>query len=615
MSRRSSVRWTRWGALLLMIALVVWMVTSPAGVEDTPPTLSSLTSTSTSTRGTVPLPSPGTVVVPSMPPLQWNATTEDGSPTGWQFGLVPMWGSPRYARMLISHPSLSSRGECATYTSGKAPLKRPLHPAAEQLAENAGPDYFEAFINTAWPEVVAVSLTFRLDVSSCVYESIEGVALPPSETSPPSADSPIGLTTFIYVTHVHAHYDGINELVEGAHYPYVRSAASRRIFPRLAAIASGPSYIPLRYDRVHEVYRIGSGYQATPQPPQPPIMVAAGPPPPYWVASRPDPHYCRHHIDGAFKGYYLSYKGFKGAACKLWGPRGHASLVSMDLLGRLDYGAAYHYGPHVVDTVRRRLVAAAGDDATLRRRLPPGCSNLLSTPIKNDPVVLTKECIVSLVGGGGGKGAHTIYFVGDSHMRLFFYGFLSRMGISYPHDKVWRGDRSDTISGTGGTTMRVKFVASYFLNLTKDSAASMLAESMGDATSTVVAGVGQHHTSNCWSLAKDRAVVEEALSLLGGRPIVWFGIPAQPFNAHLSVPKPVGQSRKDCRNNQRHEFVNAMQKELVAAVGVPYIDTMSMTRGMAHTSLDGAHFYTWPRAAWIDELVLLMLERHLADSK
>eukprot|EP00658_Telonema_sp_P-2_P065248 TRINITY_DN54540_c0_g1_i1.p1 TRINITY_DN54540_c0_g1~~TRINITY_DN54540_c0_g1_i1.p1 ORF type:complete len:103 (+),score=3.72 TRINITY_DN54540_c0_g1_i1:372-680(+) len=88
----------------------------------------------------------------------------------------------------------------------------------------------------------------------------------------------------MYVTHVHARYDGINELVEGAHYPYVRSAASRRILPRLAAIVSGPSYIPLRYDGVQEVYRVGDGYQATPQPPQPPIIGVGEAVPPYWVA-------------------------------------------------------------------------------------------------------------------------------------------------------------------------------------------------------------------------------------------------------------------------------------------------------------------------------------------
>jgi hypothetical protein len=454
---------------------------------------------------------------------------------------------------------------------------------------------------------VAVSLTFRFDSSTCVYESMEAVALPP-QIEGVTPDTPVGLTTFIYVTHVHARYEGINELVEGGHYPYVRSAKSGRTFPRLAAI-TGPRYVPLHYDTIHEVYRVGAGYAPPSHSvPLPPVLDPSSPSPvPYWVASEPDPHYCRYHLDDLYRGYYLTYKGFRGAACKQWGSRGHVSLGSMDLLGRLDFGASYHYAPHSREAVRERLLAAAGGEAALGVKLPKGCQHLLSS---QGHVVLSKECIVSLVSGGGGRGAHTIYFVGDSHMRLYYYGFLSRLGIAYPHDKVWRGDRSDIISNEHGS-MKVKFVASYFLNLTKDSAAAMLAQSQGDYTSTVVAGVGQHHTSNCWSLAKDRAVVEEALTLLKGRHVVWFGIPAQPFNTHLSVPKPVGQSRRDCRNNQRHGFVDAMQREMVAAAGASYIDAMSMTRGMTHTSLDGAHFYAWPRAAWIDELVLILLERHL----
>jgi hypothetical protein len=198
-----------------------------------------------------------------------------------------------------------------------------------------------------------------------------------------------------------------------------------------------------------------------------------------------------------------------------------------------------------------------------------------------------------------GKLRHrTIYFIGDSHMRVTFYGLLARLGVAFPPNKIWRGDRSDRIASHNAT---VKFVASYFLNVSKPTAQEMLRER---GRPIVVAGVGQHHSCHCWTLRKHMAVVGASLAALQAADIElkWFGVPAQPVNRHLHMPKPVGQARRDCRNNARHLLYNAAEAAAMAAAGVPFIDTYGLGAGMAHTSLDGAHFYTWVREAWLDAI-------------
>eukprot|EP01060_Flectonema_neradi_P005300 TRINITY_DN13513_c0_g2_i2.p1 TRINITY_DN13513_c0_g2~~TRINITY_DN13513_c0_g2_i2.p1 ORF type:complete len:481 (+),score=48.44 TRINITY_DN13513_c0_g2_i2:85-1527(+) len=138
-----------------------------------------------------------------------------------------------------------------------------------------------------------------------------------------------------------------------------------------------------------------------------------------------------------------------------------------------------------------------------------------------------------------------ITLFGDSHMRMTFYGLLQRMNIDFPHNKVWRGDRTDTIPSHNIT---ISYVAAYFLNMSRASAQEMLLK--GDI---VVAGVGQHHASGCWSIRKHTQIVNEAMETFDAHPklkIIWLGVPAHPLNKHIRSH----QHRTDCRNNLRHRY-------------------------------------------------------------
>ena len=199
----------------------------------------------------------------------------------------------------------------------------------------------------------------------------------------------------------------------------------------------------------------------------------------------------------------------------------------------------------------------------------------------------------------------TIYFFGDSHMRILFYGFLSRLGIAYPMNKVWRGDRTDRIVSHNVT---IKFVASYFLNMSRPTAVEMLQD---NSHPIVVAGVGQHHSCHCWALKKHMGIIEESIDVLRQadkedkprRDVIWLGVPAQPYNRHLHAPKPVGQARKDCRNNVRHLIYNSHQQALMNRLNIPFVDALALSVDLTHTSLDGAHYYTEARDAWLDHLL------------
>jgi hypothetical protein len=147
----------------------------------------------------------------------------------------------------------------------------------------------------------------------------------------------------------------------------------------------------------------------------------------------------------------------------------------------------------------------------------------------------------------------------------------------------------------------------------------------------VVVGVGQHHSCHCWAVSQHMEVVESALRTLLGdrrtnRHVIWFGVPAQPYNTHLYRKKPIGQSRKDCRNNARHLLYAAYQLAALQrwwrgrhregdtatpAITKPvpfqrlgFIDSFALSLGMQHTTLDGAHYYTWVRDAWIDAFLM-----------
>ena len=97
----------------------------------------------------------------------------------------------------------------------------------------------------------------------------------------------------------------------------------------------------------------------------------------------------------------------------------------------------------------------------------------------------------------------TLFFFGDSHLRTTFYGALERLGVEFKRNKIWKGDRTDYIKSHNVT---IGYIASYFLNMSRPTAAEMLAK---DAI--VLAGVGQHHASSCYAVRKHVSVVEVRL--------------------------------------------------------------------------------------------------------
>eukprot|EP00759_Apiculatamorpha_spiralis_P044303 PhF_6_TR41322/c0_g1_i2/m.62624 len=92
-----------------------------------------------------------------------------------------------------------------------------------------------------------------------------------------------------------------------------------------------------------------------------------------------------------------------------------------------------------------------------------------------------------------------LHFVGDSQIRTTFYGFLTRLGIKYAPNRVYKGDRVDIIPSTNTT---VRFTASYFLNVSTESVQSVLRRFDDRKSEVLVVGVGQHHTCHCWKVKK-----------------------------------------------------------------------------------------------------------------
>jgi hypothetical protein len=206
------------------------------------------------------------------------------------------------------------------------------------------------------------------------------------------------------------------------------------------------------------------------------------------------------------------------------------------------------------------------------------------------------------------RDAHLL-FIGDSHIRTLFYGVIERLGVRFPHNRIWRGGRSDVLADVNTT---IAFQPASFLELDPNTlAAEAIAKIPKGARGVVVAGLGQHHSCHCMPLVQHTEVVRRSLRSLDrlvppGMQILWLGVPAQPYNRHIHLPKPVGQARRDCRSNPRHLLYNARQADEVARLNSQrfrFIDAFGMSFGMTHTTLDGAHFYSWVRDAWIDSLL------------
>jgi hypothetical protein len=456
-----------------------------------------------------------------------------------------------------------------------------------------GPDWFEAsvvFHGNAEPSSNVgplASVMFVYDPTRCLYVASQLI-----ETPPFSAD--MKWTAVLLVDHLHDRWNAFRETQEEAHYNYVL----HRVSPVQVAASGRAEFaeVPITWENTRGggawVFKSSNLWPFSANTVQPPAATA-GPSPSRWFSIGKDP--IEQYHTSALKGYWLSYKSMK------WSDYGKIPNYQYDFLGRMNYGVQYAWQPP----------PPASGDEEVAPAVIAGTAPLV-------PVSATREEVLSLLRN------RVVYFFGDSHMRIFFYGFLTRLGVLYPLDKVWRGDRTDHIASHNVT---VKFVASYFLNFSRPSAVEMMTDA---STPIVVAGVGQHHSCHCWAVDKHASVVRDALLELStrsatsprsaaraawrrARHIVWFGIPAQPFNTHLYRPKPVGQARKDCRNNARHALYSAHHiaairdatRQRIKSLTNPivFLDTFFSSFGQQHTSLDGAHYYTWVREAWIDQLV------------
>jgi hypothetical protein len=302
--------------------------------------------------------------------------------------------------------------------------------------------------------------------------------------------------------------------------------------------------------------------------------------------------------DARFRGYWLRFRGDT--------TRGAALSLSHDLLGRMD--------------LRAGLRLADGSDASGAPRLGAARSSFCA--VARSPAPCARECFLRAL-------QHTsLVFVGDSHVRTLYYGLLSRLGVAFAANRVWRGGHEAFINASSTT---LAFVPSSFLELpalraaiaaAKDRAAAAAAAAAAASRLrvVVVAGLGQHHSTHCYALSRHASSVRAALDALAAeadghralprRPFVpvWFGVPAQPVNRHLFAPKPVGQSRRDCRSNARHLLYSAVQQHLCAQRGVRFLDSFALSAGIAHTSIDGAHFYSFARDAMLDELATLVAD-------
>lgn len=448
----------------------------------------------------------------------------------------------------------------------------------EMVRSLFGPDWFEAtavqhsgsFVGTL------ASVMFVFDPDRCLYVASEAIPFRRADNDGGSAGDVV-----VMVDHLFGQWDAFKETREEAHFNYVL----RRV-PPISVRQGGDGVVQLlAWDTLKGVWRIEAALISALQP----AMWHALPTPmskPRWLSIGQDP--IKQYHSSVWKGYWLSYKTIK------WDAYNRVPNYQYDFLGRMHFGAQYRW--------RGEVSRAAGA--------------LQTAPDQQQPT--SGEDILQLLRN------RVIYFFGDSHMRIFFYGLLSHLGLAYPLDKVWRGDRTDYIASHNVT---VKFVASYFLNFSRPSATEMMVDG---STPVVVAGVGQHHSCHCWSIAKHMSVVVEALRDLivadpssvpaawhQKRHVVWFGTPAQPYNTHLYRAKPVGQGRRDCRNNARHllysaHHMAALQRVIGSVSDVPanpsvaFVDSFYSSFGMQHTSLDGAHYYTWVRESWIEQLAVAL---------
>lgn len=290
--------------------------------------------------------------------------------------------------------------------------------------------------------------------------------------------------------------------------------------------------------------------------------------------------------DPRFGGYWLRFKGDT--------TRGNKLSTTHDLLGRIDLRAKFAFR------------GGGGGDGAGKQGMCPAQVAPSLPPTER----AARQLLLERLRG------RTVLFIGDSHVRTLYYGLLERLGVAFAANRVWRGGHEAALSD-GGANCQLRFVPSSFLDIdvlrkavqaARDQHEARMSKqgAAADGGVVVLAGVAQHHSTHCYTIRRHAAHVERAVAtlLLGSGNVsrrIWYGVPAQPVNRHLFAPKPVGQARRDCRSNARHLLYSAVQQAIVRRQGnISFLDAFALSAGLSHTSIDGAHFYSFVRAAMLD---------------
>ena len=112
----------------------------------------------------------------------------------------------------------------------------------------------------------------------------------------------------------------------------------------------------------------------------------------------------------------------------------------------------------------------------------------------------------------------TLLFIGDSHVRTLYYGLLERLEIPFAANRIWRGGHeTDVKLSSSSSVTKMKFVPSSFLDMkTVDGAVSQALTTSGNNNNkksriVVIAGLGQHHSTHCYTLKRHAAAVKTAI--------------------------------------------------------------------------------------------------------
>ena len=316
-------------------------------------------------------------------------------------------------------------------------------------------------------------------------------------------------------------------------------------------------------------------------------------------------NYARHP---RFAGYWLRHKG----------DRTHGDKYSdtHDLLGRMDFRVQLQFEN---SSLSARAMVRNKKNNHNKKNNKLSSSDVFDCAQRAAPADCPQnDCYMSALKN------KFVVFVGDSHLRTFYYGLLERLGIRFAANRVWRGGHDAKLPAQN---TNLKFVSSSFLKtevmqstvddlVVRQQQSKETSRQLSQQQVVFIAGLGQHHSTHCVSLRKHSDAVASALDFLDRtqqnktlsevhgldfRPI-WFGIPAQRINRHLFAPKPIGQARKDCRSNARHLLYSAIQQTLARQRSIPFLDTFAFTAAISYTSIDGSHFYSYGRDVLLDSL-------------